>query len=466
MPETYNPLPRLIEFSASLRYEDLPDNVVHETKRRVLDSLATAFGALADPRVVERWTYWSQRPVAYDAGGWAYGVQQKLSLCDAAFLNSTLTRWLDFNDTYLAKEPAHPSDNIGGLFALTGSKAISGKDFITAIVLAYDVQCRLTEAASLRAHGWDHVNYILISQALAGAKLLGFDAKQTYDAVALSLSSHGAMRQAREGSYLSEQKNIAAADAVRGAMWALEKVQAGHDGPAEIIEGKHGFVAQMSGPQEEAAFADLGEHFLLADTYIKPVPMEYHGQTIVEHAMAIREQLDQVRLGDIEEVVISGYEAQLTIIGDESKRFPKNKETADHSLYYAFAAPLLEGKLGFEQYRDDMLNNAELQGLMYRTRFVEVPEWTERYYAPQAQREFRSKATVRLRNGAVLEDERPVPYGHPRNPMSDGGMEAKFESLAGVLASDHRALIDAVWRLDAMDDAAELFRMITLDVAR
>jgi 2-methylcitrate dehydratase len=272
------------------------------------------------------------------------------------------------------------------------------------------------------------------------------------------------MRQAREGSYLSEQKNMAAAGAVRGAVWALEKVQAGHDGPAEIIEGKHGFVAQMSGPLEEQAFDDLGEHFLLADTYIKPVPMEYHGQTIVEHALAIREQLDGVSLGDIDEVVISGYEAQLTIIGDESKRYPKNKETADHSLYYAFAAPLLEGKLGFEQYRDEMLNHPELQGLMYRTKFVEVPEWTQRYYAPQAEREFRSKATVRLRNGTVLEDERPVPYGHPKNPMSDGGMEAKFESLAGVLASDHRVLLDAVWRLDEQADVSPLVRSITLDL--
>ena len=462
--DTYNPLPSLIEFAAGLRYEELPENVVHETKRRVLDSLATAFGALADPRAVERWTYLSQRPIAYEAGGWAYGVPRKLSLCDAGFLNSTLTRWLDFNDTYLAKEPAHPSDNIGGLVALSGSKPIAGRDLITAIVLAYDVQCRLTEAASLRGHGWDHVNYILISQALAGARLLGFDAKQSYDAVALSLSSHGAMRQAREGSYLSEQKNMAAADAVRGAVWALEKVQSGADGPAEIIEGKHGFVAQMSGPLEEAAFADLGQHFLLADTYIKPVPMEYHGQTIVEHALAIRNRLDHFELRDIEEVVISGYEAQLTIIGDESKRYPKNKETADHSLYYAFAAPLLEGKLSFEQYRAEMLNNPDIQGLIYRTKFVEVPEWTRRYYAPQAEREFRSAVKVTMRNGTVLEDERPVPYGHPKNPMSDGGLEAKFESLAGVLTSDHRALIDAVWNLDKLDDVSKLMSMIRLTI--
>jgi 2-methylcitrate dehydratase len=121
MAGTYNPLPALIDFAQKLRYEDLPANVVHDTKVRIIDSLGTAMGALDDARLRERWRYLSSRPIAYDAGGFAYGVREKLSLCDAAFLNSTMTRWLDYNDTYLAKEPAHPSDNIGGLIAMSGS---------------------------------------------------------------------------------------------------------------------------------------------------------------------------------------------------------------------------------------------------------------------------------------------------------------------------------------------------------
>ena len=464
MPETYNPLPQLIDFAASLRYEDLPASVVHDAKVRAVDSLATALGALEDDRLRERWTYVSKRPIAYEAGGWAYGVDAKLSLPDAAFLNSTMTRWLDFNDTYLAKEPAHPSDNFGPLFALSGSRRLSGRDLILGAVIAYDVQCRLCEAASLRSHGWDHVNYILISAALAGARLLGFDERQMYNAVALSLSSHAAMRQAREGSYLSEQKNMAAADAARGAVWALEKVLAGADGPAEIIEGKHGLVAQMSGELDAAAFADLSSHFLLSDTYIKPVPMEYHGQTIVEHALAIREKLGAPPLSDIEKVVITGYEAQRTIIGDDSKRRPATKETADHSLYYAFAAPFQEGKLTLREYRDELLRSPDILGLIERTQFVEKPEWTQKYYAPQRQREFVSSASVRLRDGRTAYDERPVPRGHPRNPMSDAEMEQKFTSVSSRLASDRRAVLDALWNLDKLDDVSQFMRLVKLDV--
>jgi 2-methylcitrate dehydratase len=462
--ETYNPLQQLIDFASSLRFEDLPDSVVHDTKARAVDSIATALGATEDPRLRERWTYLSRRPIAYDAGGFAYGVEAKLSLCDAAFLNSTMTRWLDFNDTYLAKEPAHPSDNFGPLFALSGSKRLTGSDVVLGAVIAYDVQCRLCEAASLRSHGWDHVNYILISAALAGARLLGFDKRQMYNAVALSLSSHAAMRQAREGSYLSEQKNMAAADAVRGAMWALEKVQAGADGPAEIIEGKHGLVAQMSGELDAAAFKDLGSHFLISDTYIKPVPMEYHGQTVVEHALAIREKLGAPKLSDVEEVVISGYEAQRTIIGDESKRRPTTKETADHSLFYAFAAPLQEGKLTLHEYRDELLHSPEILGLIERTRFVEKPEWTAKYYAPQLEREFVSSASVRLKDGRTGYDERPVPLGHPRNPMNDAQMEEKFTSVASRLASDRRAVLDALWGLDKLDDVRDVMKLVKLDM--
>ncbi|HLF77741.1 MAG TPA: MmgE/PrpD family protein [Dehalococcoidia bacterium] len=463
--EIYNPLPQLIDFATKLRFEDLPASVVHDTKVRIIDSLGTAMGALDDERLRKRWRYFSDRPIAYPEGGLAYGVAQRLSLCDAAFLNSTMSRWLDYNDTYLAKEPAHPSDNIGGLMAISGSESISGKDLITAIALAYDVQCRFCEAASLRSHGWDHVNYILIGQALAGGKLLGFNHEQMYNAVALALSSHAAMRQAREGTYLSEQKNMAAADAVRGAMWALEKVLAGADGPAEIVEGKHGLVQQMSGPLATSAFDGLGSHFLLSDTYIKKYPMEYHGQTVIEHALAIREELGAPALSDIQEVVLTGYEAQLTIIGDDSKRRPSTKETADHSVYFAFAAPLLEGKMTFEQYRPEMLSNPEILGLIDRTKFVESAKWTSLYYAPQAEREFASSARVTLKDGRTARDERRVPHGHPKNPLAEADIEAKFNSMANPVLNNYESVLDSLWNIDTAKDVSKVMAGITLNLA-
>ena len=158
--------------------------------------------------------------------------------------------------------------------------------------------------------------------------------------------------------------------------------------------------------------------------------MEYHGQTIVEHALAIREKLGAPKLTDVEEVVISGYEAQLTIIGDESKRTPTTKETADHSLYYAFAAPLQEGKLTLREYRDELLHSPDILGLIERTQFVEKPEWTAKLLRAAAAARVRQLGRVRLKDGRTAYDERPVPLGHPKNPMNDTQMEAKFASVA------------------------------------
>src|SRR5207237_2700596 len=133
---------------------DLPANVVHETKRRFIDSLATAVGAMDSDafaiakRCAERVT---ARPGASLLGGGRSSVEW------ATFVNGLLIRYLDFNDTYLSLEPAHPSDNLAAVLAVGAMANANGRELITAAVLAYEVQCRLCDAASLRKHGWDHV---------------------------------------------------------------------------------------------------------------------------------------------------------------------------------------------------------------------------------------------------------------------------------------------------------------------
>jgi 2-methylcitrate dehydratase len=194
--------------------------------------------------------------------------------------------------------------------------------------------------------------------------------------------------------------------------------------------------------------------------------MEYHGQTVIEHALAIREQLGAPRLADVREVVLSGYEAQRTIIGDDSKRRPSTKETADHSVYYAFAAPLLEGTMTFETYRSEMLTNADILGLIERTRFEELPDWTAKYYAPQAEREFVSSAKVTMADGRTAYDVRPVPHGHPKNPLSDAEIESKFASMADPVLRDNRAVLDAAWTIESSEDVSTFMSGISLNLER
>src|SRR5436189_594901 len=164
---------QLAEYACALRFEDLSKDVVHEVKRRVIDSLGCALGA------------WNEEPcaiarkVASDfsakEGSTIIGTDHLAPPDWAAFASGCAIRYFDYNDTYLSKEPAHPSDNIAAALAVAESVGANGREFITAVALAYEVQCRLCDAASIRARGWDHVTYGAFSTALACAKLMNLD---------------------------------------------------------------------------------------------------------------------------------------------------------------------------------------------------------------------------------------------------------------------------------------------------
>src|SRR5262249_54345003 len=161
------------QYACGLRFEDLPAAVVHEAKRRFIDSFGTAAGAMdAEAYAVARRCALRVRgePGASLFGGGASSVEW------ATFVNGLLIRYLDYNDTYLSLEPAHPSDNLAPVLAAGEAAGASGPELITAAVLAYEIQCRLCDAASLRQHGIDHVTYGALSSAVAACKLLKLDA--------------------------------------------------------------------------------------------------------------------------------------------------------------------------------------------------------------------------------------------------------------------------------------------------
>src|SRR5205823_2446118 len=162
----------------------------------------------------------------------------------AAFANGCLVRYLDYNDTYLSKEPAHPSDNIPAALAVAEAEQADGRELIVAIALAYEVQCRLCDAASLRARGWDHVTYGAFSTALASAKLMKLEVNKTRHAVNIAGVASAAMRQARVGE-LSHWKGVAFANAARHGVYSALLARAGMTGPAPIFEGQMGFEKEL-----------------------------------------------------------------------------------------------------------------------------------------------------------------------------------------------------------------------------
>ncbi|MCH8998073.1 MAG: MmgE/PrpD family protein, partial [Proteobacteria bacterium] len=297
----------------------------------------------------------------------------------AAFVNGVLFRYLDYNDTYLSLEPAHPSDNIPAVFAAAESAGRNGRDVITATVIAYEIQCRLCDAASIRARGWDHVTYGAFSTSAAAAKLLGLSRAGIEQAINLAGAPNVTLRQTRAGE-LSEWKGCAFANAARNGLFAALLAAEGLTGPSPIFEGEMGFWKQVSGEfsLEKFAGTDGDDDFMIKRTSIKFWPAEYHSQSAIHAALELRTQISD--LSQIEQIDIASFDAAVDIIGkDPEKWCPKTRETADHSLPYCTAVALTDGDVTLDSFSEERLQDASLLELVARIKIHRDAGLTARY---------------------------------------------------------------------------------------
>jgi 2-methylcitrate dehydratase len=450
---------KLSEYASGLNYGDLGPSTVKETKRRIVDALGCAIGAFNEPpvRIARKVSSKEGR------GGTStiLGTGTETSPDVATFVNGLMIRYFDFNDTYLSKEPAHPSDNLGATLSVAESVGATGKDLILATALAYEIQCRLCDSADIRHRGWDHVCYGLVSSALAAGKLMGLSAKKMTESVNIALNAHIAMRQVRAGE-LSMWKGASFSNAARNAVFAAMLAEGGMTGPSPIFEGEMGFFKQVSGPFEMNIdeFGGRNGGFKIEETYIKYYPAEYHSQTAVWAALAVRKRIGGLR--EIEGVEIASHEAGYTILGKDPEKWrPKTKETADHSLPYIVGMALLEGKIDNSTYSVRKTTKKENLDFLDKITVVEDPRLTALY----PHEGMGNRVTARLRSGGQVSEEVVIPRGHPRNPMSDEEVENKFKSLTrGKLSQKSGGrILDALWDLEKMKDTGSLTRMFRVD---
>ncbi|MBS0169969.1 MAG: MmgE/PrpD family protein [Nitrospira sp.] len=455
----------LAQYTRSLCYDDLPEAVVHEVKRRLLDSLGCAFGAWnAPPCSIAREM---ARSVKVPNGATVWGTGQKTLPDLATFANGAMVRYLDFNDTYLAKEPAHPSDNIAAVLAAGEMAHASGIRVIQAIALAYEIQCRLCDAAALRPRGWDHVTYGPISSALGAAKAMKLSEPQTRQAINLAAVANVALRQTRVGD-LSMWKACAFSNAARNGLFAALLARLGMTGPAPIFEGEKGFMKLVSGPFD---LARLGGQpgidgapvpFKILDTYIKHYPVEYHAQTAVEAALALRMDLIEKEGPDaihaLADVEVGSYEVATDIIGrDPEKWRPATRETADHSFPYCVAATLLDGRLTLNSFSAKRLADPSLRTLMSHIRVTPLPEFDGLYPSRMP-----TRLTATTTTGATYRAQVDLPVGHPDRPLSDQQVEDKFRRLASRRLGGTRLarLITCVRNLEQVEDIGTLMPLL------
>ena len=448
---------QLADYVHSINYEDAPENVVHETKKRIVDSLGCAMGAFnADPVRISRKVAEAARD---SQGSTLFGTRKKTAPDLAAFVNGIMVRYFDYNDTYLSKEPAHPSDNIGPCFSVAESERVTGRDLLLSIILAYEIQCRLCDAADIRHRGWDHVCYGLASTALAASKLMDLDSEKMTQAANLALNSHITMRQVRAGE-LSMWKGCSFANAARNGVFSALLAGQGMTGPSPIFEGEMGFFKQVSGPFEMNTddFGGRNGSFKIAETYLKFFPAEIHSQTSIWAALEARKEIEKPE--DIFSVEIASHEAGYTILGKDPEKWnPLTKETADHSLPYIVGMALLEGKIDNSTYSEKKYRDPKILDFLKKITVVEDKALSSMY--PEA---VPNRVTVKLSSGKVVSKQVNYHKGHPKNPMSDRDVEDKFQRLTRrILDKNHaRRILDAAWNLEKAKDVSKLVSMMTL----
>lgn len=419
----------LARYAIATTPERVPAETAYEVRRRILDAIGVAVAGFdeAAPVAARAVVLADRRP--HGAVVWGAGERAPAGL--AGFANATAVRCLDYNDTYLSREPLHPSDAIPPLLALAETERRSGADLVTAVAIAYEVGVRLCDAGSLRAHGWDHVNHLAIGIACGAARLLALDEEHTRHAISLTAVPHVAMRQARAGE-LSMWKGVAAAEAGRNAVFSVRLAAAGMTGPAEPFEGEMGYVRQLLGGAldlEALAPIDAGEPpRAILETYVKRWPVEYHAQSAVEAALQLRGELGERAPERIASVRIETFDASYQIIAKDPEKWdPRTRETADHSLQYIVIAALLDGEVTLRTFDESRFRAPGTLALLRDAVGVEEdPELSAGY--PDG---IPNRITVRTHDGEELTREVRYPLGHARNPMNDDELSSKFRANVG-----------------------------------
>jgi 2-methylcitrate dehydratase len=415
---------RLAEYVVKANYDSLSSIAREQLKIRILDGLGCAIGALYSEPIQ------LIRAQLEDFGGTAKGqctlIGGGKSAPDrAALYNSALVRYLDFNDSYLAKgETCHPSDNLGAVLAASEYAKGSGRDLLTALAIAYQVQCRLSDIAPVRAKGFDHTTQGSYAVAAGVSKALHLDAVKTANAVAICGTAFNALRVTRTGT-ISHWKGLAYPNTAFGATHASFLAMRGITGPLEVFEGNKGFKDAIAGKFE----IDWSQENLekVNETILKKYNAEVHSQSAIEGVLELKRKTG-FSISDIQRIDIEIFEVAYHIIGggeEGDKTIVRTKEEADHSLQYLVAVALFDNQVMPEQYLPDRIQKPDVQTLLRKITVRPNAEYSQRFPA-----EMPCRITIFLSEGRKLVIEKKDYEGFKTHPMRWETVVHKFERLS------------------------------------
>lgn len=455
-----DPLSRQIaKFSLNLKYEDLPEQVVTEVKRFLYDSLGCAYGGYNthDVKIV--------RKIYANMGGKPEATMiasgEKMPAFNAAFLNSLMIRALDFNDIYWKQDPSHPSDIIPVALAIGERQNGSAKDVITAIVLAYEFECRLCEFAvpGIRERKWHHASLTQFVSPIVAGYLLNLSEDQMVNAIGIS-SCHNFTPGAVTAGKLTMMKNTVDPLAAQSGVMATLMAKEGYTGTEEIFEGKEG-VMQVFGPDwdREKLVGGLGQRFKILDCSMKAFPTEALTHTHISATIKVVTEHD-IKPDDIDTVTVTTIARAVDILFDPAKYKPASRETADHSLPYCIAAAIVDRKITTDQFNEERIKDPKIMGVIDKIKGEASIEFEKNFPAKQ-----QSKVAIKLKNGQVHSAQLDYPKGDPREPMTDEDLQNKFAGLSSNLLSEKKQKLirEAIWNLDSFKTINDFMKILKAD---
>ncbi len=438
---------QIAEFAINLKYDDLPDEVIHEVKRYLYDSIGCAYGSIKTKDVNTILEIY--REMGGAAESTVIGFGDKMPAVNAALINSLMIRALDFNDIYWKEDPSHPSDIIPAALSTAEKMNSSMKDVMVAIVLAYEFEQRLCLFAKpgVRERKWHHATLTQFVSPIVAGKILGLSVDQMVNAIGISACHNHTIGCPTAGE-LTMMKNTVDPMAVQSGVFAALMAQKGYSGTEKVFEGKEGFMDAFIGwdakkeslnPTDmegrdgisswgwdvEALVGNLGKDYKILECGMKAFPTEALTHTHISCALKgmINNDLDYA---DIKEIKVTAFAQAYDILFDPAKYRPESRETADHSLPYCLAVAIVDKKITTESFSYEKLNDPKVFEVIDKIKGEPSLEFEKMFPAKQP-----SKVVITTKDGMEYSEYLEYPKGDPREPMTMEDLENKFNSLSG-----------------------------------
>jgi 2-methylcitrate dehydratase len=436
---------QIASYTTSIKYEDIPPEVIHKVKAHLLDTFGCAIGAYtSEPSRIAR--RMANRIHDCDMPASVFGSGQKSTVELATFANGIMLRYLDFSDV----GGGHPSDHFAPIMTCADAVHAGGKEIILATVLSYEIFGRLMDIAKTRDKGFDDQPvHGAASCAMAAGRILGLTQDQMVQAINLSVAPNLSLRQIRAGE-LSNWKGCAMANTSRNAVFAALLAKEGMTGPSPIYEGRFGLFMAVTGQFQLPKFGGNGGSFRIMETNIKISPACNSTQNCIEGALRIRPRLPA---GDeIIEINLGMPQARREVVGEDIEKWhPKTRETADHSVPFVVVLALLYGAVEVKHYDDGLWRDPNILSLMQKVKTYLVDG--------QA-----SIVEVKTKSGKKFTESVEYRHGNHRDPLSDQEIEQKFTTLTKNMLPEQQRneLMSTVWDLENLDDASKLMQLLVI----